>query len=64
MLDNKTLIMAITVVDDTSIVAPVINPIAVAPFTFQIDEPPPLHSTLPQPYPPIVPPPLPPPLPP
>ena len=48
------LTMAITVVYDPVVVAPVINPPSVTPFTFQIDVPPPLHPSLLLPYPPYV----------
>ena len=59
VLDNETLTMAITFVDNSIIVAPTRKPPAVATFPLKIGVTPPLPPPLTPPYPPHVPLPLP-----
>ena len=63
VLDKKTFTMAITVIYDTVVVDPVRKISSAAPFTLQIDVPPPLPTPLLPPPSPHATPPLPPSLP-
>ena len=55
VLYNETLTMAITVLANLMIFSPAIKPPEMAPFSLQIDVPPPLPPPLTPPYPPYVP---------